>query len=270
MNNGNMTFIRETIERRSGIALDEDKAYLIENRLEAIVESSEYPDLDSLINQLRLNQEDGLWSRLIEALTTNETSFFRDLHPFFALERDILPKMIEAREEDRQLRILSAGCSSGQETFSIAMAIDAGFPQLTDWTVDILGVDISPEMIDRCQTGVYKQLEVQRGLPAIKLLKYFKQDGLTFSINEQLKTMTRFEQRNIVDAWPSGERFDIIFLRNVLIYFSQEGQKTVLHNIREHLAPDGYLLLGVENAAELDDSFQRETIGQATVYRLRP
>jgi len=269
MNESDFTFIREMLERRTGLALDEDQTYLIKTRLEAIVESSGLPDMESLTNQFRLGADDELWTRLTDALTTNETSFFRDLHPFLALGTAILPEMVEQRETDKKLRILSAGCSSGQEAFSIAMTVDESIPQLADWDVEVLGVDISSEMVDRCRAGRFKQLEVQRGLPAIKLLRYFKQDGLSFSINEKLQEMTRFEQRNIVGPWPSEDRFDIIFLRNVLIYFSPEGQKTVLESVREHLAPDGYLLLGIENAAELDDRFQRETIGQATVYRLR-
>ena len=269
MDPADYTFVREFVRSRSGIAIDEDKDYLIKASLDPLVTQGNYSSVDALIDRLRTEEDEELSDSVLESLTNNETSFFRDFHPFNALQSAVLPELIQNRQGDRKLRILSAGCSTGQEVYSIAMVLDEHFPQLQSWDVEIIGYDLDRVALAKARKGSYAQLEVQRGLPAVKLLRYFKQIGLEFEIADQLQSAVGFNRVNLVEPWPSTAPFDIIFLRNTLVYFDLELKKKALSFAHQNLASDGYLFLGIENGSELDNSFERHTIGRTSVYRLR-
>ncbi len=193
------------------------------------------------------------------------------MHPYEALRGHILPEMIRLRSNTRRLNIWSMACSSGQEPYSIAMVLKDGFPQVNGWNTRILATDLSTEMIARGKAGAYSQLEINRGLPAAMLTRYFKREGLEWRVGDDLKRMIEFRAMNLVESWPPLGTMDIVFLRNVLIYFDLETRKSIFMRLRRTLAPDGYLMLGgAETALNIDDTFERVAIGRGVAYRLRP
>lgn len=268
----NFAFMQEFARNAAAIVLDPGKEYLVETRLTPLARQGGFGTLDEFINQLRADR----WStpyheQVVDALTTNETSFFRDFHPFEALKNHILPKVIEQRAALRKLCIWSAASSTGQELYSIAMALQEHFPQLKDWEVTILGTDLSATVINRARQGVYSQLEVNRGLPAPLLIKYFTEAGGKWIIKDELKRHVQFRQMNLVKPWPIMPMFDLVFIRNVMIYFDVESKRTILKRLRQCLHPQGYLFLGTaETTMNLDPAWQPETIGKATVYQMCP
>jgi chemotaxis protein methyltransferase CheR len=208
-------------------------------------------------------------SRVIEAMTINETSFFRDLHPFEAMRATVVPELLVARARTKSLRIWSAASSSGQEPWSIAMLLHHEFAQLGTWDVKILATDLSTAMVERARGGVYSQLEVNRGLPANFMLKYFDREGANFRVKEDLRRLVDFRPQNLVEPWPfQATKFDIVFIRNVLIYFDVPTKRAILERIRRILAPDGYLFLGgSETTIQVHDGFDRIQSGRAVWYR---
>jgi chemotaxis protein methyltransferase CheR len=205
---------------------------------------------------------------VVDALTINETSFFRDAHPFEALRTHILPELIEKRRASRTLRIWCAACSSGQEPYSVALTIKEHFPELAGWRVELVGTDLSPTMLDRAREGRYSRLEVNRGLPARLLVKYFEQDGTDYRIDDSVRRMVTFRPHNLASPWPSLPQTDVVFMRNVLIYFGLETKREILTKVKRVLRPDGYLLLGgAETTVHVDDTFTRTPIGRTTFYR---
>jgi chemotaxis protein methyltransferase CheR len=203
-------------------------------------------------------------------MTTNETSFFRDIHPFDALRSQIIPDLIKARAGERSLSIWCAAASSGQEPYSVMMLLRQHFPQLADWDLRFLCTDLSKEMIDRCRAGRYSQLEVNRGLPAPMLVKWFRRDGADWVIDPALRQPMDFRTMNLIEPWPAMRPVDLVMIRNVLIYFDVATKQDILGKIRKVLRPDGFLVLGAaETTLNIDDAYERVAIGRSSTYRPR-
>ena len=236
-------FLAGLVKSRSGIVLTADKGYMLETRLGPMLRRESLPGLDALAMRLRAPRAEALAAEVVEALTTNESSFFRDGKPFEHLKK-LLPKLAAARPAGQPIRVWSAACSSGQEAYSIAITAAELGAALGGRKLEILGTDLSREMLDRAQEGVFTQFEVQRGLPVQMLVKYFKQEGQRWRIVPELRSQVRWQFFNLMDDPRSLGRFDIIFCRNVLIYFDAPTKSRVLGTLAGMLAPDGVVYLG--------------------------
>jgi len=267
----NYKYLQQEIYRESGIVLDEDKHYLLESRLTPIAREAKLRSLDDLCARLRSGACSGLAQQVIEALTTNETLFFRDMAPFDALRKLIVPELLE--KKPIKLAIWSAAASSGQEAYSIAMLLKemkSGQPGLSSLPVDILGTDLSEQILDRARTAKYVQFEVNRGLPATYLVKYFQRVGLDWQLKEEIRNMVKFRRFDLRQPMAALGKFDIVFCRNVLIYFDVETKVKILNQLHTVLNPGGYLLLGgAETVINLQDKFERVAIGATAAYRKR-
>lgn len=260
-------FIRGFLYDRSAIQVGTDKDYLIESRLTPVLRKYGLSDFSGLVKRLRTNGDDALSTDVLDAMTTNETYFFREPALFDTLVRQLLPNLLAARAATRRLQIWSAACSTGQEPYSLAMSMRERLPQLRDWQVRLLATDISPSCLAQARRGVYRQLEVNRGLPAPYLLKYFTRDGLEYTLKDEIRLAVEFRALNLVGNWPIDIRPDLLLMRNVLIYFDQQTKAAILAKVRKVLAPNGYLVLGAaETTLNIDPAFERVTSG---VYRLR-
>jgi chemotaxis protein methyltransferase CheR len=264
----NYKYLQQEIYRESGIVLDEDKHYLIESRLMPVARGAKLANLDDLCARLRTRTCPDLSKQVMEALTTNETLFFRDMAPFDALRTRVLPELFAHRPPTQPLRIWSAAASSGQEAYSIAMLLhEMGFEKRA---VEILGTDISEQILERAREGKYVQFEVNRGLPAMYLLKYFERVGLDWKLKEGLRRMASFRRFDLRQPMAALGRFDIILCRNVLIYFDVETKIKILNQLWTVLQPGGYLLLGgAETALNLQERFERIAVAGTAVYRKR-
>jgi chemotaxis protein methyltransferase CheR len=264
------TVICEFVLGRSGIDLEPGKEYLVDTRLTPLLKRLGLPGMGELIGVLKDPTKGAIQKEVVEAMTTNETSFFRDIHPFEALKTKVLPDLIARRAADKRLNIWCAASSSGQEPYTIAMVIKEHFPELANWQMKFIATDISREMIDKCRAGMFSQLEVNRGLPAPLLLKYFKKVGPAWQINEPLRNMVEFREFNLLDEPKALPPLDVVFIRNVLIYFNAETKKGILGRIRKLLRPDGYMFLGgAETTMNLDDNFERVQIQRSGCYQLK-
>lgn len=265
----NFKFIQDFARDTAAILLEPGKEYLVEARLSPIAKQAGFNTLDAFLNQLRINRTATLFhDQVIDALTTNETSFFRDFHPFEALRQEVLPKIIQQRESIRRLSIWSAASSTGQELYTIGLLIREYFPELKDWNVTILGTDLSSTVLTQAKAGSYSQLEVNRGLPAPLLVKYFTKVDTRWVIKDEVRKLIEFKQMNLVKPWPILPVFDVIFMRNVMIYFDIESKKQILKKVRQCLQPNGYLFLGTaETTMNIDPDWQPMTFGKATVYQ---
>lgn len=269
LNCNSFNFISDLVRERSAIVLEPGKTYLVESRLAPVAREHGMHTVDELVEALRRPGAQALTRKVVEAMTTNETSFFRDMHPFDALKSQILPELIINRSRERTLTIWSNACSSGQEVYTIAMILRENFPQLTGWKVRLIASDLSSQILAKAKEGLFNQTEVNRGLPLPMLLKYFTKSGLTWKIKDEIRSMVEFCEINLVETWPTLPPMDVVFLRNVLIYFSPETKKEILGKARRVLRPDGYLFLGgAETTMNLDTAFERQTIGKATCYRI--
>jgi chemotaxis protein methyltransferase CheR len=271
LNLNDINYIRELVRRHSAIVLEPDKAYLIETRLAPLAAQTGFTSLPDLITALRSNTVPGLLARVVEAITTHETSFFRDLHPFETLKAQVLPDLIARRQPGQTLTMWCAACSSGQEPFSIAMLLHEHFPTLVRGQLRIIATDLSNTILARARDGLYNQIEVNRGLPAALLTKYFDKQGLHWRLKADIRRMVEFRQSNLAEPWPPLPPMDIVFMRNVLIYFGVETKKAILAKIRGILKPDGYLFLGTaETTLNLDAAFEPIPMGKTLCYKLRP
>ncbi len=262
-----LEFLRSLIVRRSGNILTEDKSYLLESRLGPVALDCGLFDVATLVAQLRKTNDAILADKVAEALTINETSFFRDGQPFDALRETVLPELIRKRSATRQLRIWSAASSSGQEAYSLALLIREEFPELAAWDVKIVATDLSDDMVARTVSGKYTQFEVNRGLPARLLVKYFERQGPVWQAREDLRQMIDCRKMNLMGVWPLLPAFDIVFLRNVLIYFDQPSKTGILGKVRTVMRPDGKLFLGGgETIINLAVPFVREAVGKTVCF----
>lgn len=264
-------FVANLLRERCALILEPGKEYLIRARLTPVAQRHNLMSVPALIHCIRRDQPQALVTEVIEAMVTTETSFFRDIHPFETLKKTVLPELIERRREQRQLNIWCAASSSGQEPYSVALLLKEYFPELATWRINLSATDISQEMLQRSRTARYSQLEVNRGLPTPLLLKWFRQDGAHWQLDQQIRAMVSFSQLNLASYWPAMAPWDLIFLRNVMIYFDNEVKKKILGRVSHVLNPDGYLLLGgAETTLSLDDSFARVETLKAGFYQFKP
>ena len=241
-------YLRRIVYDVSQNVLDASRDYLFDTRLNKVLRNQGMSDLGELVHQLRLRKDTALQREVAEAMTINETSFFRDLRPFDLLRKELLPKIIEARRHRRALRIWSAACATGQEAYSLAMLLLEHFPMLVGWNIVIEGTDICSEAVDRAKEGSYQRIEVNRGLPARYLVRYFEHLGDEWIVRPEVRRLCHFRQANLCGPTPffnrSADRFDVIFLRNVMLYFDQATRRKLLAGTHRLLAPDGVLFLG--------------------------
>lgn len=264
-------YLAQMVRDHSAIVLDESKSYVVESRLGPLLYSEGVRDIDELAYRMRDDRCGPLRRRVLDAMTNNETWFFRDLYPFEALKTVILPQLIRERQNEKSLSIWSAACSSGQEIYSVAMLIREHFPSLLNWRLTLMGTDVSEAILNRARAGAYSQLDVNRGLPAILLAKYFEQVGRDWQLRKSILELARFSSVNLSTPWPPLGRFDVVFLRNVLIYFSLNVRREILARVRDVLRPGGCLFLGAaETTLNLDDSYERVPVLKAFYYRPKP
>lgn len=241
-------YLRELVFGLSQNVLDPSRDYLFATRLTRLLRNQGIAHLDELVEHLKVRKNPVLERSVADAMTINETSFFRDSRPFELLRTDLLPKLIEARRHVRSLRFWSAACSSGQEAYSLAMMLLEHFPVLVGWNIRIEGIDICAEVVERAKAGRYHRIEINRGLPARFVVRYFHHTAEDWVVKQEVRKMCNFRQANLcgpqLPFHRSDDRFDVIFLRNVMLYFSQETRRALLGNIHRILAPDGVLFLG--------------------------
>jgi chemotaxis protein methyltransferase CheR len=248
---------KDLLKEKSGLSLSQDKAYLLESRLNPVAKKWGYENLEAMTGKLRGVPDKNLVNDIIEAMTTNETSFFRDMKPFDLFRDTVLPYMKQARGTKRKIRIWCAAASSGQEPFTLAIMLKEAAAQFPGWTFEIIGTDISNDILSLAREGVYSQFEVQRGMPILLLMKYFTQNGDKWKLNDDIRKMVKYEYFNLLDPMSRLGTFDIIFCRNVLIYFDEKTKAKVLENMAKQLEPDGFLFLGgAETVLGITNSFK--------------
>jgi chemotaxis protein methyltransferase CheR len=262
-------YLRQLVYEHSAVVLSADKIYLAELHLQPIAESAGFALIAELVKYLRTQPFGNLHIQTIEALVTNETSFFRDHHPFEALKQYVLPELIKKRAIERSLNIWCAACSHGQEPYSIAMLIREHFPLLINWSIRLIASDFSTKVLTRAEKGHYNQLEINRGLPKNLRDKYFHRLDSHWQIKDEIRQMAEFRQINLLESWSSLPEIDVIFLRNVLIYYDIATKKALLIKVKQQLKTDGYLFLGsAETTINLDGSFKQVSLNKGICYQL--
>jgi chemotaxis protein methyltransferase CheR len=250
-------FVRGLLKRRSGLMLSADKQYLLESRLLPVARKAGFDSLPALIGALKADKSELLTIAVVEAMTTNESFFFRDKVPFDNLRTTVLPALQAARRHSRALRIWCAAAARGQEPYSLAMALSEMHGCFAGWQIEVIATDLSNSILEKARQGLYSQFEVQRGLPIQLLIKYFSQDGEMWQVAPEIREMVKYRQLNLLSDFSNLGTFDLIFCRNVLIYFDQETKINVLDRLAEVIAGDGYLVLGAaETVVGLTDSFK--------------
>ena len=257
MKNDDFLFFQKLLKDESGLVVTPEKTYLLESRLVPVAQKAGLVGLEEIAVKLRMGGGGDLKRQVIEAMTTNETSFFRDTGPYDKFQKVLLPYFLNARAAKKHIRIWSAACSSGQEPYSLAMILKEMETKLSGWKFDIIATDLSEDIINQAKTGGYTQFEVQRGLPIQMLVKYFEQKGDRWYLKDQIKNMITFRKINLLDDFSILGTFDIVFCRNVLIYFDVPAKAKVMLGIRKLLAQDGTLLLGgAETVIGVTDEFK--------------
>ncbi|MAF47703.1 MAG: chemotaxis protein CheR [Rhodospirillaceae bacterium] len=250
-------FLRELLKRESGLVVSEEKSYLLESRLIPVARKNSLDGLEELVRQARNGVNQDLVKEITEAMTTNESFFFRDIKPFDIFRDATLPYYMDARIDARKLRIWCAAASSGQEPYSLAMILSELGAMVSGWNIEILGTDISTGILEKAEEGLYSQFEVQRGLPVQFLVKYFEKEDEVWRIKNDIRSMVKYRKFNLLDDLKSLGRFDIVFCRNVLIYFDQETKTKILAEIAELMPDDGLLFLGgAETVLGISDLFR--------------
>jgi len=249
-------FFRILLKERSGLVLAADKQYLIESRLMPVARAAGLVSITDLAKRLRGSDSEALKMQVTEVMTINESFFFRDKIPFDRFRDTVLPAMLSSRANTRRLRIWCAAASTGQEPYSLAMILRSMIEKFIDWRIEIVATDISHEVLEKAKAGVYSQFEVQRGLPIQMLMQHFEQVGEQWRVTENLRKMVQFRHFNLLENFSSFGTFDVVFCRNVLIYFDQATKVDVLERIGRSLRPDGFLLMGAaETVVGLTDIF---------------
>jgi chemotaxis protein methyltransferase CheR len=262
-------YIQKLLKEKCALVLDSDKQYLVATRLKPIVKQLKLESITELVGVLRKHPNNGLSTQVIEAMMTTETSFFRDHHPFETLRKTVLPELIERRRQERSLTIWCAASSTGQEPYSLALLIREHFPELAAWNIKLLASDLSGEVLERATVGRYNQIEVNRGLPAALLVKYFEQEGTSWQLQAKVRAMVKFQKLNLAQPWPFLPRMDLVLLRNVMIYFDVQTKKSILSQVSRLLRTDGYLVLGgAETTINLVNCFRRLEHLKSGFYQL--
>ncbi|MBZ5526582.1 MAG: protein-glutamate O-methyltransferase CheR [Acidobacteriia bacterium] len=261
-------YIRELLKEHSGVALEDGKEYLLEVRLSPLYAEMKVETIAEMVELLRRDQNAAMRERVLNSLLTNETYFFRDIHPFEVLRTEVLPELFAARAAKGHLRIWSGACSTGQEPYSIAMIVNDLLEKFPGFTVEIVATDIADENLERARAGKYCQAEVNRGLPAPMLIRHFTKKADIWEVNESIRRMVAFRKLNLFGSWSGIDRADLILLRNVLIYFEQDAKKKIIARMRRHVAEDGAFLLGAsETVLGLSEEFHIVHSGKASLYR---
>jgi chemotaxis protein methyltransferase CheR len=262
------SYLRRFIYESSAIVLEADKRYLLEARLRPVLAREQMSSFDELVTRMGRYDSAPLRQRVVEAMTTHETLFFRDIHPFQTFRKNIVPQLLLDRAAHKRLNIWCGASSTGQEPFSIALIIKECGLTLAGWNTRILATDLSADIIGRAKAGVFSQLEVNRGLPAAMLVKYFEKVGLDWRLKEDIRKMVEFKQMNLVEAWDPLPEQDVVFLRNVLIYFDVPTKKAVFERLARVVRPGGFLFLGgVETTLNLSTDFTQVSFGNTTVFQ---
>lgn len=260
-------FIKTFLLRRAAIEIDASKQYLVETRLCALARDSGAGDVGTLVNRVRAEPNSKLAELLTEAMTTNETSFFRDNHPFEALRTVIIPRLFTDNASSRTISIWSAACSTGQEPYSLAIVLRETLP--AGWSGRVLGTDINTQVIAKATSGAYTQLEVNRGLGAATLVRHFRQaPELRWTVAPEVRSMVEFRQLNLATSWPLLGPFDVVFLRNALIYLDAPTRRLIFERLRRVMRPGAYLFLGTGEAPIPEGAFDRANVGRTVCYRL--
>ncbi len=250
-------FLKTFLKTRSGLILSNDKQYLVESRLQPIARSSKLETLSAVIQTLQRGANRALETEVVEAMTTNESFFFRDKTPFDHFTETMLPALQESRGSRKQLKIWCAAASTGQEPYSLAICLKEAAAKMPGWRMRILGTDLSQDVLDKAKAGLYSQFEVQRGLPIQMLLKYFEQKGDMWQIDAAMRSMVEWRKLNLLENFSHLGEFDVVFCRNVLIYFDQATKSEILNRLTKLMPDDGYLVLGAaETVVGLTDAFK--------------
>jgi chemotaxis protein methyltransferase CheR len=271
MQANDLNLVCDLVRRKAGIELDSAKEYLVEARLLPLARKRGLATVADVIAALRVKTP-GLERDVVDVMTTNETSFFRDMTPFEALKKTVFPDLIAKRASQKRLNIWCAASSTGQEPYTIAMLLRENFPLLftNGWQVTFVASDLSRDVLNKARAGRFSQLEVNRGLPAALLAKHFSKQGLEWEISPAIRSMITFQEINLLESWPAMQPPDLVFIRNVLIYFSQETKRQILGRIRGLMRPDGYLFLGAaETTLNVDDQFVRGQNDRSGCYQLK-
>ncbi len=261
----NYRFLQAHIYAHVGIVLESNKSYLFESRLAPIVQQFGLGSINALCELLVAKRNPEISQQVVEAMTTNETYFFRDPAQYDAIRTVLLPTLKQERQVSRKLRFWSAASSTGQEAYSLAMMLmEDGFK---DWDIQILGTDFSSKVVERAQSGIYQQIEVNRGLPTPMLVKHFHRSGMEWELSESVRRMARFQTIDLRKSMRTLGPFDMVFCRNVMIYFDSETKRNIMRELHSTLFRGGWLLLGgAESAFGLDEWFDRQKVGNTTVY----
>lgn len=263
-------YIRDLVRTRSAIVLETGKEYLVESRLEPLARKEGISSVSELVSRLKSQGFGRLHAQVIEAMTTNETSFFRDTSPFDALRNVIIPELVAKRKKERRLSIWSAASSSGQEIYSIAIMLKEMAQLLDGYSITLLATDINAQMVARSREGRYNTVEVSRGLTPSQLSRFFDRNGTEFQVKQELRRMVEFRELNLAGSWVGIPNMDIILLRNVMIYFDVETRKGILGRVRQTLLPGGYLFLGAaETTNNVDENFERVIVEKVSTYRVK-
>lgn len=269
MNIADFEFYCDFLKKKSGLTLGSDKTYLLESRLTPIAKKWNHETIESLTKNLRGAAPADMIRDVVEAMTTNETSFFRDGKPFEIFKSVVMPYFLKTRQNKRGLRMWCAAASSGQEPYSLLMTMREMGAQTAGWNTDFLATDINHEILKAARHGAYSQFEVQRGLPIQMLMKYFEQSGDRWQIKEEIRRMVRYEYFNLLDCMAHLGTFDVIFCRNVLIYFDEKTKRDIMNRLAERLSADGFLFLGgAETVIGYTDAF-RPHEGSRGLYILK-
>ena len=265
-----VAYIRNLVRVKAAMILEEEKIYLVQSRLEPFAKQEGFGSMGDLVSHLRQTAYGPLHKRVVEAMTINETSFFRDLLTFQALKNRLLPEVIQTNRDTNRVHIWCGASSSGQEPYSILLTILHHFPELTSWHIRLIATDFSQEMVRRGQEGRYGPFEVKRGLSPPMLNAYFVRQGKEWQIRNDVRDRIEFFELNLASLWPVLPRMDLVFIRNVMMYFDMETRKNIFRRIRGILAPHGYLILGAtETALAVDDHFERVPVNGTSVYRVK-
>lgn len=260
------TYLKDLVQREAAIVLEAGKEYLATSRLEPVARTEGLDGIAGLVRALRTDSTGKLRNKVIDAMTTNETLWFRDSHPFETLRQELLPGLMEAKKVTRTLDIWCGASSTGQEPYSIAMMLK-DVPQLDSWRIRMVATDISLTALDRARAGKYSQMEIGRGLPAKYLVRYFQRVGPDYQISNELKSMVDYRQLNLAATWPPIGEFDLIFIRNVLIYFKQDVKTQIINKAERLLRPHGYMFLGsTESLLSTPNNLERRQLGKTTCY----
>jgi chemotaxis protein methyltransferase CheR len=262
-------FVRRLVYRESAIVLAPGKEYLVEARLSPLARAANLPAPSAFIQKLMRSPDRAAEARVVDALTTNETSWYRDSAPFEVFRSTVLPDLMGSRPPGHPIRIWSAACSTGQEPYTLSMILGETLAG-TGRTAEILATDLSDDALARARAGRYSQLEINRGLPAAMLVKHFRREGTEWVVGDTARSRVQFRKFNLISPVPPSTGFDVVFLRNVLIYFDAETRRGVLRRIRAAMRPDGWLFLGAaETTIGIDDEWDRVVVGRTSVHRAR-